>query len=124
MVAVLMPYMRNAELDTVVWFSDEPGVVEFQGARGWSVTEPPADTTPPPVVAPVADWVTLYHPELMTAHEFPNNADAIAGASSGGWLTRDELDAVHTDSPSEPVDETPSPKKKASSKTADPSEKE
>jgi hypothetical protein len=95
---------------------DEPGAVQFQEARGWQRSKAPVDPPLTPVSSPEQDWITLYHPKLGVAHEFPNNDAAIAGANAVGWF-------VAPESKSEPQEETPEsepePKPKRSAKAKD-----
>lgn len=83
-------YMKQTELDEGHWFPNEEGVIPHQEARGWVVTDPPEET---PFVSahgdidPEQEWVTLWHPEIQTTHEFPNNPAALEGAYESGWTS-------------------------------------
>lgn len=94
-------------------FPNDPAVIEHYEARGWELTEPPADV--PSVQRPSdADagepWVFLVHEGIAGTARFPNDPAALQGAYDAGW-TRPEPDA--TDQP----DKAPAKRTKRASAT-------
>src|SRR6188768_2797015 len=88
-------YLKNAETGGTAELPDEPGVLDWYTARGWSQADRPEDR--PFVPRPDGgqsiqdvDFVTLVHPETGGAHRFPDNPDAIEGARESGWRYPDE----------------------------------
>lgn len=83
-------WMHNATIGADRQFPDEEGVREYWEARGWVVTDPPHNevSVPTPVNNPPGDttFIRMYHPGADAWHDFPNNADAISGALSVGWV--------------------------------------
>jgi hypothetical protein len=83
-------YFTNPETGGTFECPDTEGVRARYEALGWVETERPVETpfVPSPInedVSADTQWVTLWHPEVKASHEFPNNADAIAGALESGW---------------------------------------
>lgn len=128
-------YLKHDETGGVTEIPDTRDVREWHEARGWKVIERPEELPfvpekrdmPPGVDN---DWVTLFHPDVSTTHNFPNNPEAIAGAMESGWefpvayAEDSEPPAGQTITP-DPSDSKPDPKprKSRASASAD-SEKE
>ena len=87
-------HVTNDDLDMAepVMIPDDPDVRATYEGRGWRVVDPPEATpfTPakvniePGSVPP--EWVELVHPDTDARHDFPNNPDALAGATERGWV--------------------------------------
>jgi hypothetical protein len=107
--------VRNKETGAIGQLSDEPGVLEWYAGRGWERYDPPAEKpfvpAHSPAGEPVPEFVTLHHAGIQASHEFPNNAEALAGATDSGWL------------PPKPPAPEPKPRKQAAPK-AEPMEKD
>jgi hypothetical protein len=110
MAACLMNwiYFKNKETGGTFEAPDEDGVRARYEALGWvEVDRPEAKpfVPAPGNVEPGTDteWVTLYHPEVKATHDFPNNAEAIAGAQESGWTAVPKKDTkpVQDDPPAE-----------------------
>src|SRR5882757_366028 len=93
-----MVYMVHGASGGGASFPDEDGVIEWYEAHGWEKADEPKQAVfvPDPGTTDENPWVTLYHPELKTTHEFPNNFEAISGAGEAGWEIPPE------DSPEDP----------------------
>ncbi len=69
-------------------FPNDPVVIGHHEARGWELTEPPADV---PFVQRPNDasagepWVFLVHEGIAGAARFPNDPAALQGAYDAGW---------------------------------------
>jgi hypothetical protein len=85
-------YVEHEETGGTARIPDAAGVREWNEARGWRVVdepEPPVGLPPnvnadPDTTAP--EWVDLVHPLTGATHAFPNNSDALTGASEAGWV--------------------------------------
>lgn len=108
-------WIKNAETGGTTKIPDEPGVLDWYAGRGWKPYDPPAEKpfvpAHSPAGEPVPEFVTLHHAGIQASHEFPNNAEALAGAAESGWRV-----------PAPPKPE-PKPKKQATP-VAEPSDKD
>ena len=94
---------------------DEPGVLERYEALGWVryTPEPEKPFHPAhPNVPENTDWVEMYHPSLKTRHSFPNNPEAISGATETGWLVPKSQPAEPEPVPKPKTAKADSPKEK------------
>jgi hypothetical protein len=120
-------WMKHQETGGLREFPNEDGVQAYWEARGWALTDAPEDrpSVPVPVDLPPGDttFVAMYHPVVRTTHEFPNNAEAVAGAQEAGWTLEMPVPALPpTDAPETPEtgDETPDVAKKSTRRKTDP----
>lgn len=107
-------YLKHDETGGTAELPDEPGVLDWYAARGWSQTDRP-ETRPfvPPADGGQAargdEFVTLVHPDTGGAHRFPDNPDAIEGARETGWRYPDEIKpATPKSSPKQPTSDAES----------------
>jgi hypothetical protein len=118
-------YMKQSETGAGHWFPDLPGVKDRFGAVGWVEADAPPET---PFVSASLDevagtgaWIRLWHPEVKTFHDYPNNAAAIEGAYEAGWRIPDPEPLEKETEP----DSSEAPKKtRKSSASADKAETE
>lgn len=93
-------YMAHPDVDGVTRVPSR--AAEAHAARGWVVTDAPADEVFVPRTQPPAErqWLDMRHPS-GGVQRLPNNAAALAEAERNGWRPAEEP---------EPAPETKKPK--------------
>lgn len=119
------------EAGTIIKVPDDEDAVAFHTARGWSLTDPPADGPVVPEkgeLTPAADegWITLVLPETGGTQRIPDDAGVLAEALKAGWQLPSAEGDDEGEQDSEPTENDPAPpvKSKAKPKTASAAETE
>lgn len=100
--------VRHKDTGGETSISDEPGVLEWYESRGWEQFTPEPEPPFVPAVSESADtpgFVTLRNETLQVSHDFPNNAEALAGAADAGWtVPKPPKPALRKQTAPKPVD--------------------
>jgi hypothetical protein len=119
-------YLENEQTGGTTRIPDDPAVRVWHEARGWQVTDAPDESAPSVPSAPQihpededAPFVELVHPETEARHLFPNNPDALQGASEAGWVAPNKDGSIPKRAKRAAADPQTSAAPKAAASTSD-----